>query len=126
MLNTAPVAAILPMTDPARAKEFYVRKLGLVQRHTPDTDTLMFEAGKGTILFLYKRAPVTVVHTQVGFSVADLEQTVSELRANGVVFEDYDLPGLKTVNGIADTGHEKSAWFKDSEGNILAVTQMRE
>jgi hypothetical protein len=53
--------------------------------------------------------------------VDDVEVTVQELRGRGVVFEEYDFPGLKTVNGVADLGYERAAWFKDSEGNILAV-----
>ncbi|MGH2654353.1 MAG: VOC family protein [Actinomycetota bacterium] len=48
---------------------------------------------------------------------------MAELRAKGVTFEEYDMPGLKTVNGIAELGGEKGAWFKDPEGNILSVSQ---
>ncbi len=60
-------------------------------------------------------------HTQLGFDVADVEATVAQLRDNGVEFEEYDEPGLKTENGIAVIEGEKAAWFKDSEGNLLAV-----
>jgi len=70
-------------------------------------------------------------HTQMAWEVADIESAVASLRARGVVFEEYDLPGLKTVNGIADIeGNypskgvgERAAWFKDSEGNLLGLGQ---
>jgi hypothetical protein len=59
----------------------------------------------------------------LGWSVDDLDATVQELRSNGVVFEEYDLPGFKTVDGIAEIEGVKGGWFKDSEGNTLAVAQ---
>jgi hypothetical protein len=70
-------------------------------------------------------------HTQMGWEVADIEPVVETLRSRGVVFEEYDLPGLKTVNGIAEIeGNypskgraERAAWFKDSEGNLIGIGQ---
>jgi hypothetical protein len=56
--------------------------------------------------------------------VKDIADTVAELRRRGVRFEEYDFPGLKTVDGIADLGYEKSAWFRDSEGNLLALGEL--
>ena len=73
---------------------------------------------------LYKRAATKADNTAAGFLVDDLEATMKELRAKGVKFEEYDFPGLKTVNGIATTDGEKGAWFKDTEGNILALAEM--
>lgn len=61
--------------------------------------------------------------TQAGFTVDDFDATVTELRGRGVTFEEYDMPGLKTVNGVAETGGMKTAWFKDTEGNTIAVSQ---
>jgi catechol 2,3-dioxygenase-like lactoylglutathione lyase family enzyme len=58
---------------------------------------------------------------RLSWHVDDVEATVAELRANGVIFEEYNLPGLKTVNGIAEIAGDKGAWFKDSEGNLLAI-----
>src|SRR6266496_5038042 len=63
-------------------------------------------------------------HTQMAWFVKDIAATVAELRRRGVRFEEYDFPGLKTVDGIADLGYEKSAWFRDSEGNLLALGQL--
>ena len=61
--------------------------------------------------------------SQAFWQVADVEKEVAELKARGVTFEEYDLPGLKTTNSIATGGGAKSAWFKDSEGNIMALIQ---
>jgi len=72
---------------------------------------------------LYQRGPSNAEHTLAAFSVEDVEQTVRDLAARGVVFEQYDFPGVKTdAHGIASMGEGKVAWFKDTEGNILAVS----
>jgi hypothetical protein len=61
--------------------------------------------------------------SQLFWAVDDVGAEVAELKARGVVFEEYDMPGIKTVNGIATAGGAKTAWFKDTEGNTLAVSQ---
>lgn len=125
MLDGAPVSAILPAMDMARAKDFYQNKLGLKLMDMPMDDPMMFQAGKGTMLVVYHRPDGTKAeHTVAGFSVDDLEATIKELEGKDVMFEDYDMPGIKTVNHIMDYGKGKSAWFKDTEGNIIAVNQM--
>jgi hypothetical protein len=63
-------------------------------------------------------------HTQMSLRVPDAKAAVGELRSHGVVFEEYDLPGLKTVEGIADTGSGSAAWFKDTEGNTVGILQL--
>ena len=127
MLTNAPVTPTLPATDIERAKKFYMEKLGLKlsPKQMHGGDNAMFECGKGSMLFIYQRPPSPAQHTLAHFSVDNLEAEMKDLREKGVVFEEYDFPGLKTVNGIAttDDGY-KSAWFKDSEGNILALGQM--
>lgn len=125
MLDSAPVSAVLPATDLARAKDFYQNKLGLKPMPMSVDDPAIFMAGEGTSLVLYHRSePTKAEHTVAGFRVADVAQTIKDLEAKGVVFEDYDMPGLKTVDHIMDYGTAKSAWFKDSEGNIIAINQM--
>ncbi len=125
MLSNAPVTPTLPATDIERAKKFYTEKLGLKQSATQvPADSAMFECGNGSMLFIYQRPPSPAQHTLANFDVKDLEAEMTELRGRGVVFEEYDMPGLKTVNGVATMGNYKSAWFKDSEGNILALGQM--
>ena len=125
MLNDSPVSAILPAKDLIRAKEFYQNKLGLKLLPMAFDDPLIFEAGSGTTLVVYHREQGTKAeHTVAGFNVKDLTYTLKSLEANGVVFEDYDLPNMKTINHIVEFDNSKSAFFKDTEGNIIALNEM--
>ena len=123
MLGDKPVAPTIPVTDLARAKVFYQDKLGLIlEKEMPEG--ISFKAGGNTHLYLYKRGPSTADHTLASFLVENVEAAVDELGAKGIVFEQYDFPGLKTnEKGIAVMSKEgeKAAWFKDPDGNILAV-----
>jgi predicted enzyme related to lactoylglutathione lyase len=125
VLGDKMVSATLPATDLKRAKDFYTKKLGL-KASMEDPGGFMIEAGKGTGLYIYKRGPTKADQTAASFAVSNIEAEVKELTGKGIKFEEYDMPdmGLKTVNGIATMGKTKGAWFKDSEGNILALTQM--
>ena len=121
-LSTAPAATTLPAEDLRRARSFYEEKLGLETELRDDMpESLFVHAGKGNLIVLYERGRTTADNTAVTFEVDDLEGTVSELRSHGVKFEEYDFPGLKTVNSIAARDADKAAWFKDSEGNILCA-----
>jgi catechol 2,3-dioxygenase-like lactoylglutathione lyase family enzyme len=120
MLKDSRVYTTLPVTDPARARAFYAEKLGL-RPTEPDGD--FYVCGEGTRFVISIMGSKPGGHTQMGFLVDDLAAEVAQLRAKGVVFEDYDLPTLKTVGGIADRGDMKVAWFKDSEGNMLGIMQ---
>ena len=128
MLGNARVGAILVATDIERAKKFYVEKLGLrvVEAPSSNGDFAMFEAGHGTFLYLCLREGGSQAeHTVAGWLVDDIETAVEQLRDRGVVFEHYDVPGLKTdERGIAESGPARSAWFKDTEGNILTVSEI--
>jgi len=123
MLGDKPVAPTIPVTDLAKAKAFYQGKLGLsLEKEMPAGIT--FKAGGNTYLYLYKRGQSTADHTLASFLVEDIEAAVNELSAKGIVFEQYDFPGFKTnEKGIAVMGDEgeKGAWFKDPDGNILAI-----
>jgi catechol 2,3-dioxygenase-like lactoylglutathione lyase family enzyme len=114
----------LPAADLARAKKFYAEKLGL----SPSTESpggLFYVTGGGTRFTLYPTPNTTRGgHTQIGFSVNDIEGAVADLQAAGVVFEEYDFPGLKTEGGVAKTGDVRAAWFKDSEGNMIGLVQL--
>ena len=127
MLKNARVNASLPAKDLARARAFYADKLGLMPvREGPEglASFLFYEVAEGDRFLIYQTAGTpSGQHTQMGFQVDDLAGEVKDLRARGVVFEQYDSPGLKTVDGIAEAGGAKSAWFKDSEGNMIAVVQ---
>jgi catechol 2,3-dioxygenase-like lactoylglutathione lyase family enzyme len=123
MLSNARIHTTLPAEDIDRARAFYSEKLGLEPIEKAPAG-LIYAAGAGTRFVLFPtRGRPSGSHTQVGFAVDDIEAEVRDLKARGVVFEDYDLPGLKTVNSIADTGPIRSAWLKDSEGNLLGIVQ---
>jgi catechol 2,3-dioxygenase-like lactoylglutathione lyase family enzyme len=130
MLNDGRVATRLPAQNLERAKQFYADKLGLHPVEEREGGLRYVCAAGEFALFESAGAP-SGQHTQMGWEVDDIEATVAELRARGVVFEEYDGPGLQTVDGIADiegnypskgTG-ERGAWFRDSEGNMLGIGQ---
>ncbi len=125
MLANSRVSAILPAENLTRARKFYEEVLGLkVKDEDLGEGHVMYEAGQGTMLVVYERGRTKAEHTAAGFWVDNLEETMAGLRTKGLVFEEYDFPGLKTVNGIATIGKTKSAWFKDPEGNIIGLTEM--
>ncbi|QYZ80149.1 VOC family protein [Methanofollis formosanus] len=124
MLSKMGVAPTLPVVDLGRARAFYEKTLGLEVVDT-DEDGVFFDCGEGTVLYIYRRGPTKADHTVAAFMVADIEAEVEALRNKGVVFVEYDLPDLKTVNGIAGKpGDARTAWFRDTEGNILGLHQM--
>ena len=131
-LGDYPAAAVLRTEDLARAKKFYTDVLGLKPGDVPglaSEDMGMFTAGDGTMIMLYARPGMPAPqNTALGFGLpADkFDEVAADLRARGVTFEDYDLPdiGLKTVNGIAEFEGNKSAWFRDSEDNIINIAAM--
>ena len=125
MLGTRKISAVLCSTDLARSQTFYERQVGLTLSPETIKNHLVFECGDGTTLLVYARpAPSKAEHTQVRFWTSDVEADVHALAARGVTFEDYDYPTLKTINHVATTpGIGKSAWFKDPDGNTLALFQ---
>ena len=124
--NESEIMAIIPVLDYRRAKHFYEGVLGFTVTDLPGVPgNGMFEAGHGTRALLYERGPSHAEHTIAGFLVEDLDSTMRTLRDHGVAFEDYDLPYLTTVSGVATAGDIKTAWFKDTEGNILSITEAK-
>ncbi len=124
MLSNSMVAPALPAVDLKRARKFYEGTLGLKVVMEDPSPGIMLQCGQGTMMYVYQRAKTKAAHTVASFKVDDIEAEMKELRAKGVKFEEYDMPGLKTVKGVATVGGMKGAWFKDTEGNILALTQM--
>jgi predicted enzyme related to lactoylglutathione lyase len=125
MLGNKRISAVLCSTDLARSQAFYEQQVGL--NLTPETimNHLILKCGDGTTLLVYGRPTGNKAdHTQVRFWTSDIEADVRALAARGVTFEDYDFPTLKTIDHIATTaGIGKSAWFKDPDGNTLALFQ---
>jgi predicted enzyme related to lactoylglutathione lyase len=122
MLQDAPVYSYIPATDIARARTFYERTLGFRPKQEINGGVVYAGAG-GTASFLYQTPNAgTSKASQLFWDVKDVEAEVAELTRRGVVFEKYDLPGTD-ANGITTAGGARAAWFKDSEGNILAIIQ---
>lgn len=120
-LHASQVSCILPVKDMARARQFYEQQLGLEAQGAKPDGKFVYRCG-GTEIALFPRAEGTrATHTALSFQVADIMAAVAALGANGVVFADYDLPGLKTVDHVCVLGAEKAAWFEDTEGNILCL-----
>lgn len=123
MQNPLSIYTVLPVKDLARARAFYRDKLGL-EATLEKPGMLAYSGPSGYIFQLYETPTAgTAQNTQMGWSSSELDADVAELRERGVVFEEYDLPGLKTENGIAFVGTERSAWFKDTEGNTICISQ---
>jgi catechol 2,3-dioxygenase-like lactoylglutathione lyase family enzyme len=122
MLTYAPLTTILPVVDLARARDFYENKLGLEPQGLKPDGKFVYRCAGGAVLALFpKEGGTKADHTAISFQVPEIGAEVSALQARGVVFEDYDFPGLKTVNHVCVLGAEKAAWFKDTEGNYLCL-----
>ncbi|WP_327685845.1 VOC family protein [Streptomyces sp. NBC_00467] len=132
MLGRSRVATRLPAQDLDRARLFYAQKLGLEPVDERPGGLLYRCGGVDFALFLSAGgSPGTF--TQMGWEVEDIESVVAELQRRGVVFEEVDLPGLRTRGAIADIDGnypskgargERGAWFRDSEGNVLGIGQL--
>jgi predicted enzyme related to lactoylglutathione lyase len=122
MLQAAPIRAYIPASDVGRAREFYEQRVGLTPKEEY-AGGVIYECG-GTEVFLYRTPNAgTSRASQAYWQVENVEAEVAELKARGVVFEEYNMPGITMKNSIATGGGAKTAWFKDSEGNILAISQ---
>ncbi|TMC26568.1 MAG: VOC family protein [Chloroflexi bacterium] len=123
MLKGARAQTALPAQDLDRAKAFYRDKLGL-EPFDEDAGNVRFRVAGGNEFNVFRTmgAP-SGTHTQMAFIVEDIVGEVKELKSRGVTFEEYDFPGLKTKDGIAEGGDARVAWFKDSEGNLLNIVQ---
>ncbi|GAC1506008.1 MAG: VOC family protein [Candidatus Dormibacteraceae bacterium] len=121
MLKILESYAALPAQDIERARKFYEEKLGLKPEKVSPDGGITFKTGNtGFVVFPSSGKP-SGDHTQISLEVEDIVAAVSELNKNGVNPEEYDLPGFKTEGGILNMGDLKAAWFKDSEGNLLAL-----
>ncbi len=127
-LKDGRIGARLPAQDLQRARAFYAEKLGL-QPSEEREGGLLYRFANGEFALFESAGAPSGTHTQLGWEVDDIEATVAELRGRGVEFETVDVPGLTTVNGIAEVSGnypskgvgERAAWFRDSEGNMLGI-----
>jgi catechol 2,3-dioxygenase-like lactoylglutathione lyase family enzyme len=133
VLHEGKVATRLPAQDLERARRFYSEKLGLEPADERPGGLLYQPAGGGEFALFASAGGSPGTFTQMGWEVDDIDATVAELKRRGVVFEEVDVPGLETVDGIADidgqypskgASGERAAWFRDSEGNMLGVGQL--
>jgi catechol 2,3-dioxygenase-like lactoylglutathione lyase family enzyme len=125
MLGDHPIHPVLLAKDLAAAREFYHDRVGL-EILIENDDAIVFRCGGGTQLDVTKSTVGTAdEQTQVSWQVPDLRAEVAELRSRGVKVEDYDMPGLKTEDGIADLGFAFAAWIVDPGGNALGVMQLK-
>lgn len=123
MLSDARIHPTISVVDFEEAKKFYGEILGLKQIGKEVDNHIEYEGGVGTRLLVYQRGDLPKAeNTAAGFTVKDVVAEVKLLKKKGVVFEDYDFPGLKTVNGVATIAGRHAAWFKDPAGNILAIS----
>src|SRR5436190_6104554 len=123
MLQKFPLYAYIPAKDVARARKFYEGKLGFRAKQEV-AGGVVYEFGDKTACFLYPTPNAgTSRASQAFWQVDDVEREVAELKARGVEFEHYDMPDMKSEDDIVTGGGAKAAWFKDSEGNIMALVQ---
>jgi catechol 2,3-dioxygenase-like lactoylglutathione lyase family enzyme len=124
MLSDYPVYATIATADLARARAFYEETLGFSIVTEDQVGGIYYRSGTTRFYLYASQFAGHAQHTLASWEVDDIASAVDELAARGVVFEKYDLPGLKTdERGIADLGDTKAAWFKDPDGNILNVGQ---
>jgi catechol 2,3-dioxygenase-like lactoylglutathione lyase family enzyme len=128
VIANARAIAVIPVSNLEQGIEFYEGKLGLpLQRRIedlPENREARFNVGQTEFAIYESVGAGQSRATLMAFEVVDIDATVKDMQSRGVTFEEYDMPNLKTQNGIANTGDEKAAWFKDPDGNILAVSQL--
>ena len=125
--SEAPLVANLPAADLARAVQWYEEKLGIKPVMDLQFAGQLYRTG-GVYWLIYQTPSAgTGKHTLGGFVVPGIDEAMADLRAKGVVFEEYDMgdQGPTTTNGVSrgDNGGAV-AWFKDSEGNVLSITEL--
>jgi catechol 2,3-dioxygenase-like lactoylglutathione lyase family enzyme len=124
LLTNALVCANIPTNDIQRAQRFYEETLGL-KAAISDERGVYYKVGNGTMLNLYERPHTTADQAVATFLVENIEQVMSDLRSRGVSFEEYDMPDLKTENGMySEQSGFKTSWFKDPDGNLLAIEKL--
>jgi catechol 2,3-dioxygenase-like lactoylglutathione lyase family enzyme len=123
MLNDSDTYTTIPVSDLARAQRFYSETLGLTPAMVTDGG-VMYRTG-GTRFFVYPSAHKASGHTQMSWVVGDIKAEVAALKAKGIEFLEYEVPGVKMVDSIAQSGPAVwTAYFRDPDGNLLGLTQI--
>ena len=122
MLGDKDVCAVLAVKDLERAKKFYGETLGLKPGDSPDPNGIMYSSGNSKVLVYESQYAGTNQATAAAWKADDIEQLVESLKAKGVSFEQYDIPGVTREGDIHIMGELKAVWFKDPDGNILNIT----
>jgi predicted enzyme related to lactoylglutathione lyase len=123
MLKIKSVASAMPAQDVKRARQFYEQKLGLSPSEEQPDGGAIYRVGETGFAVFQSMGKASGEHTQMAFEVDDVPDAVRELKSKGVKMEEYDYPNFKSHDGIVDTPDGgKGAWFKDTEGNLIALT----
>jgi len=121
MLADKDAVATVAVKDLKAAKKFYGDTLGLTRTPVPEPEVLNYKSGNSTVLVYKSQFAGSNKATSVTWIVDDVDGTVKDLKAKGVAFEHYDFPGMTRKGDVHIAGKSKAAWFKDPDGNILAV-----
>ena len=121
MLSDSAVTTMLPVKNMDRARKFYEGRLGLTPGGFKPDGKFVYTVGGSTLALFPKPEGTKADHTAISFRVPDIAAAIQVLKSAGVMFEDYDYPGLKTVDHVCVLGAEKAAWFMDTEGNCLCI-----
>ena len=121
MLSDSAVTTMLPVKNMDRARKFYEGRLGLTPGGFKPDGKFVYTVGGSTLALFPKPEGTKADHTAISLRVPDIAAAIQVLKRAGVVFEDYDFPGLKTVDHVCVLGAEKAAWFMDTEGNCLCI-----
>jgi catechol 2,3-dioxygenase-like lactoylglutathione lyase family enzyme len=125
MLKDGNVNAMVPTRNLSGARSFYERTLGFVPTNEDSEGAVRYECSDGSWFLLYETmVEIPARHTVINWTIDDIAAEVADLKGRGVEFIEYDLPGLKTVDSIADAPEGKGAWFRDPDGNVLGVSEM--
>lgn len=124
MLENARMTAVIPVRDLARARVFWEKMIGLSPHLEREGDSAVMYLHNNTALLVYQTEAEPGEATKAVIVVDDVAAEMADLKEHGVVFEDFDFPGLKTVDGIAEMPFGRTAWFKDPEGNYIGLSQV--
>jgi catechol 2,3-dioxygenase-like lactoylglutathione lyase family enzyme len=124
MLTERRAHATLPVADLDAARTFWEGRLGFTPLEIRPT-AVLYSAGAGSVFAIsVSSGRASGDHTQMGFTVPDVVAEAAGLRARGIAFEEYDLPGFRTVDGVAEIGGNHAAWFKDPDGNLIGIVEL--